>query len=279
MTDRFFASPEGREHILAAYDTVLGLWPIPYQTHTIATRHGETFVLTCGDPASPPLVLLHGSASNTAMWAGDAAAYATRYHVIAIDMPGEPGRSQVLRFDLDGPAAAEWLLDVLAALGLARVDLVGISLGGWLALKLAVTAPERVRKLVLLCPGGVVPMSGLILFQIVPLSLLGGWGSDRVMTLLNGGQPVNADILRFSRVINHNFRPRMEPLPLFTDDELRRLTLPVLLEAGARDPMFDMHATAVRLQRLLPHLTVDMLPQAGHVLANLSGRVLPFLQA
>jgi hypothetical protein len=68
-----------------AYDSILARWPIPYQIRMIPTRHGETFVLTCGNASAPPLVLLHGSASNSAMWIGDAATYSQNYHIYAVE--------------------------------------------------------------------------------------------------------------------------------------------------------------------------------------------------
>ncbi len=278
-TQPIFKSPQGREAILAAYDAILRHWPLPYQTRRLPTRHGETFALACGDEAAPPLVLLHGSASNSAMWIGDALAYSACYHMIAVDLPGEPGKSQALRSELAGPASAEWLQDVLAALGLDRVTLLGISLGGWMALKFATTFPARVEKLALLCPGGVAPAQGLFMLKALPFMFLGERGSARVLSLLNAGQPLDVETIRYSQLINAHFNARVQGGPLFSDEELQRLTMPVLLVAGAKDPLLNTQGTAARLQRLLPCFTADVLPEAGHILANMSGRVLPFLAA
>jgi pimeloyl-ACP methyl ester carboxylesterase len=274
-----FKSPQGRDAILAVYDRILAQWPVPYQAHRLPTRHGETFVLTCGDDAAPPLVLLHGSAANSAMWVGDAKIFSPHYRVIAIDVPGEPGKSQVVRFGLDGPAAFEWLQDVLLALGVERVSLLGISLGGWLSLKFAATCPERVDKLVLLCPAWVAPTQNSFMLKAIPLSFLGKWGSVKVISILNAGKPLDRDTRRYIQLINANFKPRMQAAPLFTDGELKKLTMPVLLVAGAKDPLVDTPKTAARLRRLLPNVRVDILPEAGHVLANMADRVLPFLSA
>lgn len=276
-TTPIFKSARGREIILDAYEKILRQWPVPYHEHSISTRHGETFVLTCGSEADPPLVLLHGSTSNSAMWIGDAAVYSTDYHVLAVDVPGEPGKSQPLRFDLNGPAGAEWLEDVLAAFGFEKATLVGISLGGWMALKFAVTHPKRVEKLVLLCPGGVAPSKDLFMLKMIPFLLLGEWGTGQIARMMNGGQPFAEETIRYMGVINTHFNPRTKGGPLFADDELKDLTMPVLLIAGLKDPLLDMPRTAARLRKLLPCLTVDMLPEAGHVLANTAGRALPFL--
>jgi hypothetical protein len=41
------------------YDEALRRWPVPFETSFVATRYGKTHVIASGDPASPPLVLLH----------------------------------------------------------------------------------------------------------------------------------------------------------------------------------------------------------------------------
>ena len=58
----------------------------------------------------------------------------------------------------DSPAYAEWLDDVLNALKVERTVLVGMSQGAWVALKYTTEKPDKVEKLVLICPGGVIPI-------------------------------------------------------------------------------------------------------------------------
>jgi hypothetical protein len=50
----------------------------------VPTREGETFIIACGDENAPPLMLLHGSAANSAMWMRDVAAWAAYFRVYAI---------------------------------------------------------------------------------------------------------------------------------------------------------------------------------------------------
>jgi pimeloyl-ACP methyl ester carboxylesterase len=282
-TQPVFKSPQGREAILACYELILQRWPVPYQARMLTTRWGETFALDCGAAADPPLVLLHGSASNSAMWVGDAAVFCARhggrFRLIALDLPGEPGKSEPVRFSLDGPACLEWMHDVLAALGLERVTLLGISLGGWVALKFATACPERVEKLALLCPSGVAPEKIDFYLRAIPFFFLGQWGAGQVLRMLNAGQPLHPETVRFTYIIGRNFNPRRHGGPLFSDEELSRLAMPVLLLAGEKDILQDPFATAARLQRLLPCFTADVLPGAGHILANTAGRVMPFLDA
>jgi len=274
-----FKSEKGRDEILAVYDTLLKRWPVPYNTREIATRCGNTFALTCGDPAAAPLVLLHGSTSNSAMWIGDSVVYSRHFRVIALDIPGEPGKSAPVRTALAGPGYVDWMEDVFSALGLEKAALEGISLGGWLALKFAAAHPERVSRLVLLCPAGVVTQKMSFLLAAIALSPFGGWGRERLVRRVYGRQTVVREAVAYSKLIGAHFNPRMEVIPLFSGEELRRLDMPVLLIAGEKDALLPSKKTAARLESLLPRLTVHLLPGSGHVILDQAGSVADFLTA
>ncbi len=272
-----YKTADGERSVLAIYTEALKNWSAPSTTHTVSTRHGDAFVIASGDASSPALILLHGAGSNSAIWAGDAAAYSRSYRVYAVDLPGEPGRSAPNRPPWDGPAFADWLADVLNGLGIERATLVGISQGAWTALKFAVAQPERVDRLVLLTPGGIVPDRASFLLRAIGLSLLGTWGLKRLTADLFGDQAVPAGVLDIVVEISRHFKPRLGVLPLFTDDELKRLTMPLLLVGGTKDIMRDLDQIAARLRQHVPDLTVKRLPGAGHALINTQPVVLEFL--
>ena len=103
--------------------------------------------------SGPLLVLLHGITSNSATWDRVLPKLALRYTVLAPDLLGH-GRSDKLRGDYSVAAHANTIRDLLDALGHRTAAFVGHSLGGGVALQLAYQYPERVRKLVLVAPGG-----------------------------------------------------------------------------------------------------------------------------
>jgi pimeloyl-ACP methyl ester carboxylesterase len=74
-----------------------------------------------------------------------------------------------------------------------------------------------------------------------------------------------------------HFNFRKEP-PLFTDEELQRLTMPVLFLAGENDRMLNTGKSAVRLQKLALDLTIKTFEEDGHVTINKALQVLPFLK-
>jgi pimeloyl-ACP methyl ester carboxylesterase len=272
-----YRSPAGEHAIMALYDSWLTRWPVPYTPLHVPTRHGMTFVIASGDAAAPPLVLLHGAGTNSTIWAGDVADYSRQYRVLALDLPGEPGKSAPNRLPWDGPAYADWLNDVLHALQVEAVTIIGISQGAWTAIKFAAAYPEHVTRLVVLSPGGIVPDKLSFVVRAIPLLLLGRRGVARMNRLVLGGQSVPPEVEEMMTVLMTQFKARVEVLPIFSDMELRRLTMPVHLVMGKRDALRDAGKITARMQQMVPHLQATIIPEAGHALVNARQNILPFL--
>jgi pimeloyl-ACP methyl ester carboxylesterase len=166
---------------------------------------------------------------------------------------------------------------VLEALGVHKAFFVGISLGGWLALKFAAAHPEKAEKLALLCPSGIGPQRASVIFRMLPLMLLGPWGEKRALRLVMGGVELSEETVEYSRLISKNFTPFLGTVPVLSDDGLRRLTMPVLLVAGEKDVLLNSRKTALRAEKLLPNAKIVLLPEAGHGLIDQLQRILPFL--
>jgi pimeloyl-ACP methyl ester carboxylesterase len=277
-TPSIYRSQAGKLTIMALYDEALARWPVPYETRNIPTRHGDTYIVSSGDPAAPPLVLLHGAGTNATIWAGDVAAYSQYYRVYAIDLLGEPGRSAPNRPDWHSLAYAEWLADVFDALQIEQAALLGISQGGWTALRFATIQPERVSQLVLLCPGGVIATRPAFLLTAVPLSFMGEWGARRITRMMYGDTPFTPEVEDIAVTVTKHFVPRIGKPYFFSDEELAKLAMPVLLIGGTKDIIYDNEQTAERLSGLLPALTVQLLPGAGHALTDTAAQVLAFLK-
>jgi pimeloyl-ACP methyl ester carboxylesterase len=211
------------------------------------------------------------------MWASDVGEYSRHYRVYAIDLLGEPGKSAPVRPDWNSPAYAEWLSDILDALDIEKAILIGLSQGGWTALKFATSRPERVDKLVLLTPGGITPDRISFALRAITLSLLGRWGRERITRMVFAPLPIPAEVNEAITTIMTHFKSRLGVLPIFSDEELRRLTMPTLLLMGQEDALRDAEKIAERMRKLVPQLTAMIIPQAGHVLYNTTSHIVPVL--
>ena len=276
-------TPRGGEAVRARYAQFLARWPVANTQVRLPTSQGETFVVVSGPSDAPPVLLLHGGATNSASWMGDVGLWSQHFRTCAVDMIGEPGFSAPARPALASDAYAVWLDEVLAGLGVQRAALIGISLGGWLALDYATRRPERVTALALLCPAGLGPQRNVLLWA-APLMLLGGWGRRIVMRKLGAralgedAPPAAKAFGAFVDLTNANFRPRKQTLPRFSDTALKRIDMPVLAILGAKDAMLDMAAARARLTATAPQADVRWLPDAGHFLMGHGAEIDAFLR-
>ncbi|MFI9379925.1 alpha/beta fold hydrolase [Kutzneria sp. NPDC052558] len=265
MTTTIYKSAAGAAQIRRQYEDWLTHWPAPAERRTVPTRHGDTFVMVSGTEDGPPVVLLHGSGANTITWMALAGKLAGRFRLFAVDVIGEPGLSAPSRPPLGSPAYAEWLDDVLDGLGLTEVQMVAVSLGGWLAIDYVTRRPGRVSRLALMVPGGIGRQR---------------WGKAAVFLLgrlLGRKQPEpTSPPEKYVRMVFQHFRPRLV-LPTFSTERLRKLTLPLLVIVGDRDEMLDSGATRRRLAGAAPHADVVMLPDTGHMLPDQTERIGEFL--
>jgi pimeloyl-ACP methyl ester carboxylesterase len=273
----------GERAVKQAYARFLNHWPVASEQLRVPTSQGETFVVASGPKDAPAVVLLHGSASNSASWLGDVGRGAQDFRILAVDVIGEPGLSSASRPALASGAYLTWLDEVMAGLGVDRAALVGLSLGGWLALHFATQRPESVTAVALIAPGGVGRYKNVLLWA-APLLLLGGWGRRKVVDRIRQGAPPDPSpeaqaFGAFMDLIFREFRPRTERLPPFTDAALARLSMPVLAVLGGRDVFIDSAGTRARLLAGAPHAEVIYLPEAGHFLTGQTERVHGFLRA
>ena len=290
-----FKTPEGECAYLASYENAMNMWPIPYEEIEILTRFGMTHVLTCGPKDAPPLVLLHGYFVTLAMWLSNVADLSKDNRVYAIDVMGQPGKSipnpeEPIRDVADYMA---WLIETLNGLKLDRISLAGMSFGGWLATHIAMTAPNRIEKLVLLSPAAcfqpLVRQFGLrgMLMGLFPTRLttdsLMGWMGFKDTP----GDPGTRLILDLFYLGIKHFRLLPETMRImptvFSDDELRTLQMPVLLLIGENEVIYDAAKALNRAQSLLPNFEGELVLQSNHDMCSsqhriVNDRVLDFLK-
>lgn len=199
-----------------------------------------------GPDGAPALVLLNSVGSDLSMWDPVVGPLAEQLRVVRIDTRGH-GRSAPQR-SVRTPDVADLGADVLGALdelGLARVDLAGLSLGGMTAMWLAIHHPERVARLALLCTSAHLPPAQ-------------AW-HDRATSVRADGMPAVADAV-VARWVTPGLAerdpvllPRLRAMLTGTDAEdyawcceaiaaldlrpdLPRIAAPTVVLAGADDP-------------------------------------------
>ncbi|MEQ8840820.1 MAG: alpha/beta fold hydrolase [Acidimicrobiales bacterium] len=129
-------------------------------SRTLATEQGDLHYHDHGE--GPPFVMLHGSGPGVSAWAnfaGNLETFGEHFRCLALDMPGFGTSHATASPPLDAPDAVIRFLD---GLGLEKVALLGNSLGGGVAARVAAAHPDRITRLVTI--GGV----GVPFFSALP---------------------------------------------------------------------------------------------------------------
>ncbi len=220
------------------------------------------------------------------MWFPNIAALSRARRVYAVDTIGAAGKSVASRSLRTETDAADWLCSVLDGLGIAQTDVVGHSHGGWLAVNLALSAPARVGRMVLLAPAGSLrPLSLPFLARGIPTAIL----RTRALVMsymrwmaAEGFEVKERFAEQFVLGIKH-CRTRMMAFPrVFTDDELRSIQSRTLLLIGEVEVICDPLAAVRRARRWILDVQADIVPGANHGLpmeqpALVSDHILQFL--
>ncbi len=246
-----------------------------------------------GDSDKPTMVLLHGLAETSAFfWRPLIARFADQYHIVAFDLLGH-GDSDVPKNGYEVERQADLIRRAIRKLKLGRVVLVGHSLGGVIAARLAINAPRLVDQLVLYdAPLSAGPRQNIMMFgrnapftalmlvasAILPKSLARIALSMiplRMMTRLvlrRWRVPYRDDHLS-SEFLDHAVRNSSVALIQCARSayirhnlvrDINRLRLPTCMIVGDSDLLLPVE-TAQRMAELLPDCTLSIIEEASHV--------------
>lgn len=282
--EKIYKSEVGKQEVIEQYQKILACWPVENHQYEVKTSFGTTFIIESGLKENPPLILLHGSVSNSYTWYGDVASLSKTHNVYAIDIIGEAGLSAPSRPDYESGAYALWLNETINALRLSSCSIVAMSLGGWMALSFATTYPDKVDNLILICPGGLAHEKASFLWKAIIFSLLGKWGQLKTLKLVGGGNISSSSLsglgedFAFSSLTFKYFKPRTAKMPLFTDQSLCKLTMPILMLFGDSDQLIPASKSIKRLKQFAQQAKIELLPDTGHLIVKQADRILKFLK-
>src|SRR5690625_1591506 len=240
--------------------------------------------------SGPPLVLLHGTAIDSAQLSyGPSLRELARQHtVIALDWPGY-GLSERPQDELTTADLVMLLAEFLDELGLSKVHLAGFSMGGAVALGLALHAPERLETLTLLGSYGLdsrapVPLLPYLAMRAPRFTATISWGMrrSRLLTRLVLTRIVFSDPRlvtdELAEAVHEQLkapeaersfvawlRAEIRPFGLGTsyETQLTEVAVPTLLLHGRNDRVLSWRKAA-RARERIPDARLVIVPDCGH---------------
>lgn len=225
-------------------------------------------------PGTPTLLMLHGFASSLHTWQAWAEALSPRWRVLRIDLPGAGLTGADPSGDYGDARALQLIGKLLDERGIGRVTVIGHSMGGRIAWRLAAEQPQRVDRLVLIAPVGLEPgpppeppAGAGVLRRVLPRSVLqrgleSAYGDP---TRLNPDTVTRYHDMLLAPGVRDAILARLQqPAAQDAPTQLPRVAAPTLLLWGELDRLIPP-ARAQDFQRLLPHARVVELPGLGHV--------------
>lgn len=122
-----FKTSRGQAQYFEAYDAALQLWPITHESRFVTTPYGQTHIISSGPEGAFPLILLHAGQASSTMWFPNIAKLSEKFHILAFDTPGEPGKSVPIRHNATRRDCADWLEGVMDELGISKAHVMGLS--------------------------------------------------------------------------------------------------------------------------------------------------------
>jgi pimeloyl-ACP methyl ester carboxylesterase len=218
----------------------------------------------------PSLVFLHHFGGSSRTWDAVVALLSDRFHCVAVDLRGYGDSGAAQEYSVG--AMADDLLEVVRDLRLARVELIGHSMGGKVALSVAARQPAELERLVLVAPSPPTPE---------PIE-----ARERERLLRAHGD--RAEAAHTNREITRLPIP-VSTLETLLDDNLRcqerawnawltvgsredisaampQVTQPTLVVAGGADPVLPAAILEREVRARLPNASLEVIPKTGHLL-------------
>lgn len=238
-----------------------------------------------------PVVLIHGMGGSASGWLPSFGAFADHYRVYALDLAGHGLSDRGDGLALDSVSLAGFVKDFMVEFKIEQAHVLGHSMGGVIALQLAIDHPELVNKLVLVDSTG-FGRELTVLFRIVSFPVLGEWLAAREYrsnmekyaaatrkSAVNASfvtDELIAELYRVERSPEH-LKPLLQTVRLWVDGGGMKKSLfgPILQKLpsvknktlviwGRQDNVLPL-AQGELAARSMPNARLEVIDQCGHI--------------
>jgi len=256
---------------------------VRYHSNNVLLRHQRFHYLQWGDPDAPPLLFLHGSNQSAHSFDLVSLHLADRFCVYALDQRGHGDSEWAKDSDYSSGAMGLDAAAFIDAMGLERLIVVGHSMGGQNAMRLALSHPDRVEKLALIDIGPEVSEDGAKVIRRFVTETREFDDIDHFVARVQEYDPyrsrehiertVRYNLLQRADgkfISKHDHGPRLKATgehrrqgDRFTLADVAELPMPLLIIRGADSLIFSAEG-AQRFADAVPGAKLVTVPDAGH---------------
>ncbi|PYM04483.1 MAG: alpha/beta hydrolase [Candidatus Rokuibacteriota bacterium] len=254
-----------------------------HHDHRISLRGHRFHYTEWGDPAAPPIVMLHGLTGHARTWDDEALARSVRHRVLALDQRGHGDSDPARDGDYATATLAEDLSAFADALGLVRFGVVALSMGGRVAIAYAGTHPARIDRLVIVDIGpDIAPAGRARVARMIAGSPERFATEEQALAYVRASNPRYTEAL-LERRVRHGLRRLPDGGLAWKYDPaireamrtgtwrdsidlwplLAKITCPTLIVRGAESDVLSPEP-AKRMLEALPGARLVEVPEAGH---------------
>lgn len=286
-----FISEKGKEDFQIAYDESMALLPKPNDTKNIKTKYGtiRAYYFTKEENKhKEPILLLPGRGASTPMWVPNLEGLREKRPVYTIDLLGEPGMSVQTKVIENQKQQAEWLNEVIEGLGLERVHIVGVSIGGWTTMNLARYNPEHIATASLLDPVFVFAQISIkMILASIPASvpIVPKFLREKMLSYVAGGAEASDDepIAKLIESGMRNYKLKTPAPDLFSKEDLKNIDIPVLALIAEKSTMHNSVKAVETGKKYVKDIDIVNWKNASHAINGefsneVNARILDFVE-
>ncbi len=151
---KLYKSEEGLNKIMSWYKKVESEISVEHESIFAKTRFGKTHAIVAGEDHSKSLILIPGVAGCAPLWRHQINELSKYFKVYALDIVGQPGKSEPNPPSVFNDDFVNWLEDVITDLKLNKPHCVGVSTGGTTAMDMAIQKSDLIDRVVMCGPTG-----------------------------------------------------------------------------------------------------------------------------
>ncbi|WP_428236565.1 alpha/beta fold hydrolase [Gracilimonas sp.] len=265
-----FKSKQGKKEILQLYDAKLDSLKIEYEYLTVQTSFGKTNIIATGDPANPPIIIVHGSNGCAPIALETYANLHKKFRVFAVDVLAQPNKSADTRLSIKDDSYGKWMNEIIADLKIESVTMAGFSFGGLIILKTLEYDESNIKEVYLSAPAYIVNGNPLkAIFKVfIPMKRYMKTKKVKYVEKFLSHLFTDRDefAIEFLSKVFLEFEMDFTPVPVIDTKAAKEITTPITIFAAENDILFPGKKMTKRAAKIFPSLKKStLLEHSKHV--------------